>query len=419
MVAEAAAERVVQRAAQLAAYSEEPDRLTRRFATPALVEVGALVRRWMEEAGMTTTLDAVGNVRGRIEGPFTSAPTLLIGSHLDTVRDAGRWDGVLGVLVGLAVAEAFHTDRGGPPIGLEVIGFADEEGVRYGIPYLGSSALAGTFDPAWLEYRDGEGIAMADAIRAAGGDPTAIATARRDPADLLGYVEVHLEQGPILEAEGLPLGVVTGIVGQSRARLTILGEAGHAGTVPQALRRDALCAAAEIVLVAESLAWRTPGLVATVGEIAVEPGVGNAIPGRAVIALDVRHEDETVRDGVVTELRDRAEGISATRGVSLGWETLTDQAAVACDAHLTAALEQAVAAGGATAPRLASGAGHDGAVLSRSFPIAMLFVRHPGGLSHRPDEAADAADIAAAIDAVSRVVELLAAEVGSAAPERS
>lgn len=413
MGAESAAERVVRRAEELAACSEEPGRLTRRFATPALAEAGALVRGWMEEAGMTTTTDAVGNVRGRFESAVPGGPALLIGSHLDTVRDAGRWDGTLGVLVGLALVEEIQAGGGDPPVAIELVGFADEEGTRYGIPYLGSSTLAGTFDPAWLERRDGEGITMADAIRAADGDPTAIPT-RRDPAELLGYVEVHLEQGPVLEAEAIPLAVVTAIAGQSRAQLTVLGAAGHAGTVPQASRHDALCAAAEIVLAVESLAQRTPGLVATVGEITVEPGVGNTIPGRAILSLDVRHEEDAVRVRSLREMRQRAEEIVTGRGVEVSWELLTDQSAVPCDPGLIALLERAVAAGGSTSRRMASGAGHDAAVMASAMPVGMLFVRCPGGISHRPDESVASADIATAIEVLSRFFELFAAEHGGA-----
>ncbi|HEX4805200.1 MAG TPA: Zn-dependent hydrolase, partial [Conexibacter sp.] len=344
--ARALAERVAERAQALARCSEEPDRLTRRFATPALADACALAGGWMRAAGMTAGTDAVGNLRGRYEGARAGAPALLLGSHLDTVRDAGRWDGALGVLVALAAVERLHAAGRRLPFALELAGFADEEGVRYGTAYLGSSALAGTFDAAWLARRDAGGTTMADALRAAGGDPDAVASARRDPATLLGYVEVHIEQGPALEAAGAPLGVVTGIAGQTRARLTTHGRAGHAGTVPMQLRRDALCAAAELVLDAEAQARATPELVATVGELAVAPGAGNVIPGEVALSLDVRHAQDAVRAAAVAQLRERAGGLAAARGVALDWETALDQPAVACDARLTAMLERAVAAGG-------------------------------------------------------------------------
>ncbi len=402
--------RVLERVEALARCSEEPDRLTRRFATPALGQAGALVAGWMEAAGMSAARDAIGNLCGRYEGAAPGAPALLFGSHLDTVRDAGRWDGVLGVLVALAAIERLHGAKRRLPFALELVAFADEEGVRYGTAYLGSSALAAAFDPAWLERRDADGVAMADALRAAGGDPSAIGAARRDPASLLAYVEIHIEQGPVLEAAEMPLGVVTAIAGQTRARMTVLGGAGHAGTVPMDLRRDALCAAAEIVLAAEAQAHATPDLVATVGELSVAPGAGNVIPGEVTLSLDVRHPQDAVRATAVHALRKRADACAAARGVELTWETTLDQPAVTCDAHLSELLAQAVAVGGAPVCRLASGAGHDAAILAGILPAAMLFVRCAGGVSHHPGEAVAQADVAAAIDAVVRFLELLPQE---------
>jgi hydantoinase/carbamoylase family amidase len=406
-----AAATVLERADALAARTEEPGRLTRRFATPALAQAGDLVLGWMRDAGMTAHRDAIGNVAGRWAPPGlpAGAPTLLLGSHLDTVRDAGRYDGMLGVLVALAVVESVR-ERSGPPFALEVLGFADEEGVRYGTAYLGSSVVAGTFDRSALDRRDADGIAMADALAAFGGDPAALETARRDPADLLGYVEVHIEQGPVLEAENLPVGVVTGIAGRTRAELVFTGFAGHAGPVPMTLRRDALAGAAEWIGAAEAHARSVDGLVATVGEATVAPGTSNVIPGRVALSVDVRHLDDAVREAAVAGLRARAEEIAAERGLLAAWTEVQVTAAVACSPGLTRALESAVEGAGVPVARLPSGAGHDAAVMARICDVAMLFVRCAGGVSHNPAEAVTAADVAVAIDVARRLVDALARE---------
>src|SRR5919198_339486 len=396
----AAAEAVLQRADVLATFSEEPDRLTRRFGTPALRAAGEQVREWMQSAGMTTRRDAIGNVWGRAApqggaSGGSGAPTLILGSHLDTVRGAGRYDGMLGVLVAIACVE-----RAGPlPFSLEICGFADEEGVRYGTAYLGSGVVAGRFDPSALERRDADEVSMADAIRAFGGDPDALESARRSGEGVLGYVEVHIEQGPVLEAEDEPVGVVTAIAGQTRAEVTFEGEAGHAGTVPMALRHDALAAAAEWILMVESFGRGTEGLVATVGETTVEPGAGNVIPGRVTLSLDLRHADDGIREAARERLLRGAAAIAKRRGVGAAWSVVQETAAVACDPALTDAL---AAAAGGDVLRLPSGAGHDAAVMSHLAPVAMLFVRCHKGISHNPAESVTAADVAAAIDVTTR-----------------
>ncbi|HEX2104829.1 MAG TPA: allantoate amidohydrolase [Solirubrobacteraceae bacterium] len=400
---------VLDRADLLAECTEEPGRLTRRFATPALVAAGDLVLGWMREAGMTARRDAIGNVVGRWEPPGGApAGTLLLGSHLDTVRDAGRYDGMLGVLVALACVQRARDAGVAPPFALEVLGFADEEGVRYGTAYLGSGAVAGALEAEALARRDADGIAMADAIAAAGGDPDALHDARRAADDLLGYVEVHIEQGPVLEAEDLPVGVVTGIAGQTRAEVVFDGMAGHAGTVPMALRRDALAAAAEWIGAVEARGRAVAGLVATVGQIDVEPGAGNVIPARATLSLDVRHLEDAVRGAAVADLREHAVAIAAARGCKVAWTDVQATAAVACAPGLTRELEAAVAGAGLRVARLPSGAGHDAAVMSRLCDVAMLFVRCAGGVSHHPAEAVTADDVAAAIDVTGRLLHRLA-----------
>jgi allantoate deiminase len=396
----------LERCDELAAFSEEPDRLTRPFATPELQQAGEAVRAWMEAAGMTVRRDAIGNLIGRVGD--SARRTLLLGSHLDTVRDAGRYDGMLGVLVAIACLERLREEGRELPYGVEVLGFADEEGVRFGTGYLGSSVVAGRFDTADLERRDADGVTLADAIRAFGGDPEGLVAARRAPADLIGYYEVHIEQGPVLESRGVPLGVVTAIAGQTGGRVVFTGQAGHAGTVPMALRRDALAAAAEFVTAVEALARDQDGVVATVGDIEVQPGARNVIPGRAVLSLDVRHASDSVRESVVARLRDRAGAIADARGVGAEWQVGTGVGAVDTSAALTERLAEAVAASGHPVVRLPSGAGHDAVMISRIAPIAMLFVRCAGGVSHNPAESVSVEDVAAAIDATTRFLELLA-----------
>jgi allantoate deiminase len=399
---------VMQRCDELAGFSEEPGRLTRRFATTALREANAAVAGWMRAAGMVVRQDAIGNLAGRYEADRPGAKTLLLGSHLDSVVDAGRYDGPLGVLAALACVQRLRDQGWRLPFAIELYGFADEEGVRYHTAYLGSQAVAGTLDPATLELADADGITLAEAIRAAGGDPARLAEARRRGDDLLGYVEVHIEQGPVLEARGLPVGVVSAIAGQSRFALRFAGVAGHAGTVPMELRQDALCAAAELVLAAEALARATPGLVATVGQIAARPGASNVIPGTATLSLDVRHQDDARRRAAIETLREQAQQIAQARRVALEWQSVQESRALACDAALAGLLEHAIASLGHPVAWLPSGAGHDGVALSTLAPIAMLFVRCKGGISHNPAESVDQADVAVAIEVLGHFLTLLA-----------
>lgn len=408
----ASASTIMQRCDELAACSEDPLCLTRRFASVAMQAAHQRVRGWMQEARMDVRTDNIGNLIGRYDGASANAPTLLLGSHLDSVRDAGRYDGPLGVLMGLAAVEHLHASGQRLPFALEVVGFADEEGVRYHSSYLGSSALCGTFAPEYLDLADADGISMAEAIRRFGGDPTAIANDRHAP-DLLGYLEVHIEQGPVLEAEDLPVGVVTAIQGQSRFALTFGGMAGHAGTVPMLHRRDALCAAAELVLFAERLALTTDGLVATVGQMQVLPGASNVIPGVVSLSLDVRHQNNATREHACDLLQAEAERISQLRRVVCGWQPVQSHGAVPCDPLLAALLAQSIAAAGVPVRHLASGAGHDAAILAQICPAAMLFVRCAGGISHNPAESVQEADVAVALAVLNDTIARLASQVAS------
>jgi allantoate deiminase len=399
---------VVARCRELAEVSEEPGRLTRPFASDAMARANALVGGWMAEAGLAVRTDAAGNLIGRREGTDPEAGTLLLGSHLDTVRDAGAFDGPLGVLCAIA-AVARRRAAAPLPFAIDVYAFADEEGLRYGTAYLGSRAVAGTFDPTVLGLVDSDGVALRDALARFGGDPDAIASASRRGEPLVGYLEVHIEQGPVLDDLGLPVGVVSALAGATRAEVRFDGRAGHAGTVPMAARADSACAAAELVLAVEASGRNTPGLVATVGRLAALPGATNVVPGAAVASLDVRHADDAVRLPAVDALRAQAQQIAVRRGVSVTWSPRMDTPAVAVDPALTEELADAVAEAGLPVTRLTSGAGHDGVALAELTGVAMLFVRCAGGVSHNPDESVRAEDVAVALDVLDRVLGRLAA----------
>lgn len=406
---------IMERCDILGGYSEEPDRLTRRYGTAPMRQANEAVGSWMRAAGMDVRTDAVGNLIGRYEASTAEAPTLLLGSHLDTVRDAGKYDGPLGVMVALACVERLHARGARLPFAVEVVGFADEEGLRFHTAYLGSTVFAGGFDQNTLQQTDADEISLADAIRAFGGDPDTLAASARRRDDLLGYCEVHIEQGPVLEARGLPVGVVTAIQGQTRIALTFQGIAGHAGTVPMVLRHDALCAASEFVLAVESLAHETPELVATVGQLQVEPGASNVIPGRVTLSLDVRHPDDTVREHAMGNLFERFNAIIERRIVtSAEWRPVSDHNSVPCSPRLANVLADAVADAGHPVLRLASGAGHDAVSLSSLTDSAMLFVRCKGGVSHSPAEAVEQADVAVAVEVLERFLQRLAAQGGAA-----
>jgi allantoate deiminase len=398
---------LLRRCDELAAISEEAGRLTRRFATAALAEAGERVEQWMREAGMRTRVDAVGNVVGRLEAADPRAPSLLIGSHLDTVRDAGRYDGPLGVLAGIALAARIG-GGGGLPFALEVIGFADEEGLRYGTPYLGSRAIAGSFRPTDLDRVDADGISLGDALCAVGGRPDAIAQEARTAADVLAYLELHIEQGPVLESRDLQLGVVSAIAGRTRARLELLGKAGHAGTVPMALRHDPLVVAARVVQRVDEIARAHEGVVATVGELVVEPGAANVVPGRVTLSIDLRAADDGTRLEAWEEIAGELGRFATAGEVELRALELEHTPAVECDPRMRALLRSAAAARGIEAPLLMSGAGHDAVVLAGLTAVAMLFVRSPGGISHHPDESVRPEDVAAALDVLEELVHVLA-----------
>jgi allantoate deiminase len=388
--------------------TEEPGCITRPYGTPALQTAKNAASAWMQAAGMTTRSDAIGNLRGRYEGTIAGAPALLLGSHLDSVRDAGKYDGTLGVLVAIAAVERLAAEGRRLPFPIEVVAFPDEEGLRFQTTYLGSCALAGTFEPTLLDYVDRDGISLRQAVSTFGGDPDAIQGAALHPGEAFAYLEVHIEQGPYLESVDYPVAVVTAISGQTRILSAFSGEAGHAGTVSMALRRDPLPAAAELALAAEARARKTPGLLATVGVINAEPGASNVIPGRVTLTLDVRHPEDAVRIAAVETLALRARQIAEIRRLEHDWRLVRDHPAVPCDPDLTQVLARAVAETGRGVERLPSGAGHDAVVISQVLPVAMLFVRCAGGISHNPAESVTEEDVAVAIEVIDRALENLA-----------
>lgn len=403
------AQRAIAECRRIATMSEEPDRTTRRFLTPPVRAVHALLRERMEALGMTVSVDAVGNLRGLWQPQGSRGWRLILGSHIDTVPNAGAFDGILGVTLALECAEMAQDLK--LPLPIEIIAFSEEEGVRFGAPFIGSRAVAGRFDSALLELKDIEGVTMADTIRAFELDPGEIGKAALGE-NALGFFEIHIEQGPVLEAEGLQIAAVTAIVGQTRHTLTWTGQANHAGTTPMHLRRDALAGAAEWIVAVESLAQRTEGLVATVGHVDVEPNAGNVIAGAVKVSLDVRHANDVARKMAVESLLTLAEAIAARRGLVLQCVRQMDQPAVPMDERLTAFLAEAMEAAGLPVKRMPSGAGHDAMVMAARLPTAMLFLRSPGGLSHHPDEAVLEEDVTAALNVCRKFIERLSTEVG-------
>jgi allantoate deiminase len=383
---------ILRRIEALAAISEDPDRLTRVFLSPEHRRANELTQSWMREAGMATRSDAVGNIIGRYEGEVPGLPALVVGSHLDTVRDAGKYDGMLGVVTAIACVAALHGAQRRFPFAIEVIGFADEEGVRFGATMLGSRAVAGIFEAALLDRRDAAGLTMAEALRDFGCDAAALPGAARSPREVLAYVELHIEQGPVLEARGLPVGCVTAINGASRLEVDVTGTAGHAGTVPMATRRDALAAAAQCVLAIEQRCRGEADLVGTVGVLQVSPGAINVIPGSVRFAIDLRAPDDAQRRQAETDVLRLLDAVGEERSVGIAARKVHDLPAALCAPWLMAQIDRAIAAEGAAPLRLPSGAGHDGMAMIAIADIGMIFVRCAGGVSHNPAEAITAED---------------------------
>ncbi|WP_414663914.1 allantoate amidohydrolase [Horticoccus sp. 23ND18S-11] len=393
---------------ELARITDEPGKLTRTFLSPAMRRANARVGEWMRAAGLAVREDSVGNLIGRLEGSRPGAKTLLLGSHLDTVRDAGRFDGALGVLLPLVALDMLRQQGRILPYAVEVLGFSEEEGVRFSSAYLGSKGFTGTLRAADLKLRDADGIQVRDTLETLNGETFTLPRAAHRRSDLLGYLEVHIEQGPVLEAQDLAVSVVSAIAGQSRGRLTFYGQAGHAGTTPMGLRRDALAGAAAFISTVEGIARTRPPLVATVGTLAVSPGAPNVIPGEVTLSLDVRHPRDRARRAALSRMLGLAEWIARRRGLRCTWELTQDGNAVACDPKLTRVLAETVRKLQGRCPALVSGAGHDAVVMSALTPVAMLFVRCRAGRSHHPDEYAAPEDLRVALRATLTFLERFA-----------
>lgn len=394
-VASAPGDEIMAMIDNLARHSDSPDNLTCAYLSPAHRAVAAQLRDWMLAAGMTVEIDAVGNVVGRLSCGRAGAKTFITGSHYDTVIDAGRYDGRLGVVLPIVCALELRQQGRRLPFDLEIIGFADEEGVRFKSTFLGSSAIAGCFDETLLDNVDAQGISMRNALRDAGFDPAAIPALARKREDLLGYAEVHIEQGPLLLGENRALGVVTAISGSVRYSVTVTGVAGHAGTVPMNVRRDAAATAAEIVLAVEKHCSGTPGLVGTVGKLNVPNGAINVIPGACELTIDLRAGDDALRDATMTRVLEEIENIAVRRRVSIETRRLMTAAAAACSPNLQQRLARSITRiTGESAPRhLPSGAGHDAMKMATVTDIGMLFVRCGNdGISHHPAETMTVAD---------------------------
>ncbi|QPK02092.1 allantoate amidohydrolase [Enterobacter mori] len=403
-----AAERVMARADALAAISETPNALTRVYLSTQHLQANQLVGQWMSQAGMTVWQDSVGNICGRYEGEQEGAPAVLLGSHLDTVRNAGRYDGMLGVLTAIEVVDSLHQQEKRLAQAIEIVGFCDEEGTRFGITLLGSRGLTGTWPESWLDKCDANGVSVAQAMVLAGLDPARVPLAARNKDDFSAYLELHIEQGPCLEQQRLALGVVEAINGARRLNCRFTGEAGHAGTVPMAHRKDALAASAEWMVMIESTTLQHGGnLVATVGELRCLPGAVNVIPGEVALSLDIRGPQDAPLDVLLNTLLAQAQTIATRRGLSFSAEEFYRIAATQCDAHLQTRLGEAVAAVQGRTVSLPSGAGHDAIAMAERWPVGMLFVRCKGGVSHHPAESVMAEDVAQAIDAFTRAVTSL------------
>ena len=395
LVDEPLGSRIIAMAEQLARFSDRQEGLACSYLTPAHRATAALIRDWMLGAGLEVEIDAVGNVIGRWPGAAANAPTLLTGSHYDTVVDAGKFDGRLGILLPVAVVAELRRAGVRLPYTLAIVAFAEEEGVRFKSTFLGSRAVAGRFDPAVLESVDADGVTMRQAMVAAGLDPAAIPAAAFDQRKLLGFVEVHIEQGPVLLNEAAPLGVVTSIAGSIRCLVTITGLAGHAGTVPMNLRRDAAAAAAEVVLAVEKRCSGTPGLVGTVGQLQVPAGAMNVIPGRCELSVDIRADDDLVRDAAFADVAAETERIAVRRKVEIQWRKVLDVGCVPCAPKMQQRWADSIRriTGSDEVRRLPSGAGHDAMVLAQITAMGMLFVRcGNGGISHHPSETLSAQD---------------------------
>lgn len=401
------ATQVMARCETLGSLSQDPHCLDRRYLTEQHKLANQLTSGWMIEAGMTTWQDAVGNIWGRYTSSVPNAPRLILGSHLDTVPNGGKYDGMLGVVAAISLVAMFDGTRTKFPFHIDIVGFCDEEGTRFGTTLLGSRALTGQWQENWRYLKDANGISLEQAMNNFGLSFDDIASASISRTDILGYLELHIEQGPVLEQEDLPVGVVSAIAGAKRYNMTVEGMAGHAGTVPMSMRYDALSCASEMILAVEHISQHRPGVVATVGKIENAPNGVNVISGRTLFSLDIRSEDDELRDKALSEILDSFNAIAARRQLKLNIEQTHSAPAVKCNEHLKQALVKGVEASGINPKILASGAGHDAMAMADICPVAMLFTRCKGGISHHPAESITEYDVAASLSALYNTIRNL------------
>jgi allantoate deiminase len=400
------AEKVIARCRYLAQFTEEPGQIKRTFLSPAMRECMQAVQGWMESATMQVVTDAAGNLRGRYPG--SSSTSLMIGSHLDTVPNSGAFDGMLGVMLGLSLVEALNGEK--LPFSIELVGFSEEEGVRFHRPFIGSRALVGRLDSDFLATKDSDGISIAEALTSFGLDPLKIKDCQLGD-EVSAFLEFHIEQGILLESEDKSLGIVQAIAGQTRAEMTFTGRARHAGTTPMRLRNDAVAGAAEWVVEVERLALETEGLVATVGDLRTHPGAGNVVAGQLRASLDVRHEEDAIRHRAVDILLAQADSIARRRGLTIASRMQMDQPAVAMDAGLCSLAAEAIHDIGMQPVSMVSGAGHDAMILAERVPSTMIFLRSPGGISHHPEESVRPQDVQNALAAGGAFLRHMTKEV--------
>ena len=399
------AEEVLARCKMLASFSEDQGSIRRTFLSPPMRDCHRALTKWLLAQGTDVTLDAAGNLRAFYAGEKLHAPRLLLASHLDTVPNAGPYDGVLGVVLAIALLEGLERRR--LPFGIEIVGFSEEEGVRFGQPFIGSRALVGRLDEQFLNSRDRDGISIQTAIKDFGLNPAEIPQAIIGE-DTFSYLEFHIEQGPVLDSLARPLGVVEAIAGQARMEFLFSGRANHAGTTPMHFRHDAISAAAEWILEVERVAQINPGLVATVGQIAAKPGATNVIAGEARVSLDLRHRMDAIRLRVAATFAGLAEQIALRRGLTVRTRELLSQPAVQMDKFLVSEIENAMRSAGCEPHHMTSGAGHDAMILAEKVPAAMIFLRTPGGISHDPAESVSLEDVAKALECGWHLLEQLA-----------
>jgi allantoate deiminase len=397
---------IIERIQELASISEEQGCVTRRLGTPAFVKGAQRVAAWMKEAGLQTRIDVLGNVRGRWNADQPHAKTLVIASHIDTVVNAGKYDGPLGVIMGISLIENLKLKFSALPFNIELIAFSDEEGVRFHTTFLGSSIVTGHFDKAWLHKTDEAGIRLEEALQVFDGDLNELDKDAIPSHEWLGYFEMHIEQGPVLYNQHIPVAVVRSIAGQKRISLTIDGFAGHAGTVPMDMRQDALCAAAECTLAIEKFATEQKDrLVATVGTLQVVHAASNVIPGQVALSVDIRSADSRYLHEATTHIQQICEQIVFARKVTMTWKQVQQTEPVITDVHLNGLLKQAIHSAGLPLVELMSGAGHDAVPVAQVAPVAMMFIRCYKGISHHPEELAEPADITSALQVADRFME--------------